>query len=1030
MEIPVNDTMFDNILSVASVSNGKIVLDISSSLYSIVDASYANVIGSPNFMAELCYSNVTVMGDTETDDITLAFRNRELQVERDGLINGNTYLFYIRFKSSSRSNVVYYTNGATAYPQTVPDAPILSYVGVNKGIVVTETIMDRCSSRDGFSDITSITFTLKSMKRGVPPRVIERTYEPYTYAENPYFLGGLENDIDYLVSAHFTNGQGMSEDSSMNLVRVSPLPDAMQGLSASVSDGVLSLHWTPAASASGYNLNTGALDASSVVVNYKIQISTDDMNYTLVENANASAGNNYNVLMPLAPGTLYHFRVTPVNLYGASETFSSVFQTYFNKPGSVVGLSGDTDLVNNTLDVTLNWQPPSNDIGLPIDHYLASYGSVVATVPANTLTHTFNTGNLPGTNVTFNVRAVVVDPQRGLVEPTREVIGSNTNIVVKLFEKAHAFNQFSSFSGNHTVTLQWQPDSVLGGASSVHRYSVVRVLDGVDTVLDSNLSGSSTSYTDTGLVNGLDYSYKVTPFTLDTNSNIQIEGVINTIVPKTPYDLPYAVTDVTASTQYENLSDLPKIKVAWTLPTFLASDTTSIYNGNVALPDIKLTRVAQMPMGPSVTTVLTVPSSLPYVDSNVQEGYMYTYKVALRATDPFTNEIRSLDTTSNTATAFTVADQLSAIYNSIDLSGNIDLSWSKPDGHGLPIAGYHFTTNLDAPYHSFDILDQATMQQTSTIAVSDVAINGESIIGKYVVINIAPYTIYNDTVAGKPPVRITGQALSAKNANSGLPTGILSYVSPDPVTSLYAVDSITNSASQINPSSISNELFWTAPVFKGGLDVAGNGRVLYYITRSDNTGVVTDLTPDGTSATSYLDNSGLVNGIRYTYSVTVTTKGDVHRTDSTLDGSVLAVKSSSAVTVVGGPQASPTIVSTTISSVTPGQVTVLAQGNGSNISQYIAIAIPGANQSSTSAANLFVTGVPSLPAYDGLNSLQSLTFTFSGFVQPPAGVLVILSNAVGMTYDSTYSGVDYSSLDAALGSSIADSMVGQPVAPN
>ncbi|MBM3677176.1 MAG: hypothetical protein FJW96_04735 [Actinobacteria bacterium] len=402
-------------------------------------------------------------------------------------------------------------------------------------------------------------------------------------AATSHTMTGLVNGTAYRFSVAATNGIGTGGDSPLSgSVTPAAVPGQVTGLTAAAGNEQVSLGWTPPASNGG-----------STILEYRV--TRTPSGGSPVTTLTGSTATSFTVT-GLANGTAYAFTVAAVNTAGPGAESAPAQATPFGPPAKVTGVSG----VPGDGQVALSWVAPSAN-GSPILRYTVTVSDGSggpSTVETPTAATSFTvTGLANGTPYTFTVAA------------TNAAGAGATSDPVALTPTAGATvpdppTRVSGTAGNEQVTVSWAAPASNDG-SPISSYRVSRY-DANGGFLASVATGSATtSYTMTGLANGIAYRFSVAA----TNGvGTGADSILSATV--TPAAAPSAPSDVTG------VAGDGQVTLSWTAP---------VSNGGSAITGYRITpfvgAVAQ-------TAVLTGSPSTSHVVTGLANGTPYTFRVA------------------------------------------------------------------------------------------------------------------------------------------------------------------------------------------------------------------------------------------------------------------------------------------------------------------------------------------------------------------------------------------------------------------
>ena len=303
---------------------------------------------------------------------------------------------------------------------------------------------------------------------------------------------GLSQNTNYSYRVSAINAVGTSDFSSASSpITTWNIPDTIASVTASAGNMQASLSWAAPA-------NHGA-----TITDYSIQYSSNNGKTWTAFNDGASSSTTATITS-LAKGTSYIFRVAATNAVGTG-LFSSAsnYITTWNVPGTPTGL---TATVTSSSQINLSWSKPS-DGGTPITDYKierSTGNNVWSTIPhvASSATTFSDTGLSANTSYSYRVSAINAvgtgsassTAKATTLTAAPTVPGQPTNLVAK--------------AGVSKISLTWTAPS--DGGSPITGYKIQRSTDNTNwSTLVSSTGTKNTSYTDSGLLAGAKYYYKV-----------------------------------------------------------------------------------------------------------------------------------------------------------------------------------------------------------------------------------------------------------------------------------------------------------------------------------------------------------------------------------------------------------------------------------------------------------------------------------------------------------------------------------------
>jgi predicted phage tail protein len=274
------------------------------------------------------------------------------------------------------------------------------------------------------------------------------------------------------------NAYGESEKSNVVSAMPCTLPSAPKNLTAIAGNRNVTLTWEPPAD------NGGA-----AVTNYTIYYGPSSGNYThsiTIENI------THYTLSGLTNGITYFFAVSAINKAGESERSNEVSAIPCTVPSPPRNLTAAPGNAN----VSLNWEVPEDDGGMPITSYTIYYG----TSPGN---YTYNITVSNVTNYTIGdltngIRYYFAVSAINLVGESNK----SNEVEAKPFTTPGAVQNLVANVSNSTVNLTWAEPADNGG-SAITVYRIYRGLS--ETNFTKIAEVNTTNYVDKNLKNGVRY---------------------------------------------------------------------------------------------------------------------------------------------------------------------------------------------------------------------------------------------------------------------------------------------------------------------------------------------------------------------------------------------------------------------------------------------------------------------------------------------------------------------------------------------
>ncbi|HEV8601227.1 MAG TPA: fibronectin type III domain-containing protein, partial [Patescibacteria group bacterium] len=261
--------------------------------------------------------------------------------------------------------------------------------------------------------------------------------------------------------------------------------------------------------------------------------------------------------------------------------------------------------------------------------------------------------------------------------PTSSVPAAPTNLVAT--------------PGSTQVSLTWT--AAFPNGNQITNYKVYQYSSGCTSVLNTYTIGNTTSYTNTGLTNGLGYCYKVSAV------NGLGEGAMSSSVTATPAVLPGAPTGLSGTPGNQ------QVTLNWSAP---ASD------GGSAITNYK---IYSSTTAGQETLLTTVGNVLTYDNTSLTGGITYYYKVS--AVNPIGEGAQSSET-SATPTNQTIPGAPTGLAVTPG-TGQLTLNWSAPSSDGgSAITNYKIYRGTSASGETF------YSNNASNIAVNTLSPNGST----------------------------------------------------------------------------------------------------------------------------------------------------------------------------------------------------------------------------------------------------------------------------------------------------------------
>src|SRR5439155_994196 len=317
--------------------------------------------------------------------------------------------------------------------------------------------------------------------------------------------------------------------------------------------------------------------------------------------------------------------------------------------------------IAGSFNITLTWQPPSNNGGASITGYKVyrstSSGAEVGYVTIGNVTSFTNTGLTGGTTYFYKVAAVnslgtsLLSNEASAMPPTVPSAPQN----------------LQATAGPLTVALTWDAPSTNGG-SPITGYKIYRSTSSGTEAGFASL-GNVTSYTNTGLTPGVTYFYKIKAV-----NSLGVSAYSNeaSATPTTPPTAPSAPQNLQATAGTRNAT------LTWDAPSS---------NGGSAITGYKVYRSTSSGTETGYASLGNVTS---FINTGLTPGVTYFYKVlAVNSVglSPLSNEASA--TPSSTVDKFGI----SGLYQTI--SGGKE--WYSKWDNGIA-RSFGFTTDPQDPW--------------------------------------------------------------------------------------------------------------------------------------------------------------------------------------------------------------------------------------------------------------------------------------------------------------------------------------------
>ena len=324
----------------------------------------------------------------------------------------------------------------------------------------------------------------------------------------------LVNGLRYRFELRAVNGANPGEGAAaMVTARPSAKPSEPRNLSATPGDRQVTLNWEPPFS-----------DGGSAILRYEYRVDGRGMWTPAVGGADARE----TTVKALDNGLPYHFELRAVNSAGEGEGEGAV-ATETATPSEKPSAPHNLRATPGDRQVTLRWEPPSNDGGSDILRYeyrVDGRGVWTRVEGEDEARETTVTGLTNGQSYDFEVRAVNMQGEGAVATETATLSG-----------KPSAPLKLGATPGDAEVTLTWDPPSS-DGDSAIEGYELRVDSSGEWMPVDGEADARETTVE--GLHNGLRYIFEVRAV------NMQGEGAVATVTA-TPSEKPSAPRNLSAT---------------------------------------------------------------------------------------------------------------------------------------------------------------------------------------------------------------------------------------------------------------------------------------------------------------------------------------------------------------------------------------------------------------------------------------------------------------------------------------------------
>lgn len=507
--------------------------------------------------------------------------------------------------------------------------------------------------------------------------------------------------------------------------------------------------------------NTGGAAVTSYTLQYR-EVTTPTPNWIIQPNIPISP-TPHHIIGSLNINTTYEIQVASVNPAGQGSYSASVLGTTDNTPDNPTNLLGTP----GNQQVSLTWHVPSSDGGTPITEYLVEFKLESTNVPPGSWTqiltgstavtyivgpsapYTLTNGSLYDFRVSA-VNALGVGSHSSIIKVTPSTIPMAPVITS------------STTCDNQQSLVTWAPPLDDGG-SPITSYNLQYSSTSSTgpwlpalPLLPYSVSGLTTSYLFTDLINGTQYYFQVQAVNINGPSLLYSAPNINStatpsITPQPP--IPITTTAVTSTS----------IALSWTTPTGLANTGGNLVTGYIIyLSEISSTGSIIFTYTP--ITISGTPPATTYTIPSLTHATLYEIQISsvnCSGVGPISTPlyITTSSIPPSAPTNVTITGCNSTYTNSITLT------WTTPANNGgSPITNYIVYYRTTSPPNS--TWYTYNTNSASTTAIVSVPSSGVSYDFKVAAQNAAGAGIFSPIVSSLSYNPTTAPTNLAANTNS------------------------------------------------------------------------------------------------------------------------------------------------------------------------------------------------------------------------------------------------------------------------
>lgn len=480
--------------------------------------------------------------------------------------NGTQYFYTVAAVNSVGASAVSAEAAATptAVQATAPSPPRnLTASGSTGSVRLSWT----APISDGGSAITGYSVYRGTLAGGESPTPVATRVTGTSFTDS-----ALVNGTTYYYQVTAVNAVGTSTPSNeASATPQAAVPTAPQGLAASGGNGLITLSWSAPtsdgdSSITGYNVFRGTAPGAEPLTPIATGLTvTGYTDHTVVS------------------GTTYYYKVTASNAVGPSPMSNEVSaspQVAATAPSPPQNLMAS----GSNGSVRLLWTAPTSNGGSAITSYNVYRGtapggeSPTPAITGVTGTSFTDTSLANGTTYYYEVTAVnAVSPSTASNEASATPLATAPTVPQSL----------AASGGNGVLTLSWSAPASDGG-SSITGYNVYRgMAPGAESTTPIATGVTLTGYTDSGVVNGTTYYYKVTATNAVGPSAMSNEASATPQVPATAGFVRRVASSVVNGTRTSTTLTVgtPGVNGGHSLVITLLLSSTSSISGAVSATD-------------------------------------------------------------------------------------------------------------------------------------------------------------------------------------------------------------------------------------------------------------------------------------------------------------------------------------------------------------------------------------------------------------------------------------------------------------